>query len=192
MKKLSVVLIGLFALSFVGLHAQEVLSKADTLMIVSGNKKIVLKEPKNIPGRGFAKALEVSASVFPTTDFDASIVMINGFRFNKIIFLGGGIGISYLQDNYWGWEEEDIDRYIGIPVFLRAKFNFTKTKVSPYFGVDIGAALLFWKDNDLEGRFLFRPHIGLDINVSDKIKPYIMVGGSTYGGRFFFGAGCKF
>lgn len=46
MKKLSIVLISLFTLSFVGLHAQEVLTKADTLMIVSGNKKIVLKDPK--------------------------------------------------------------------------------------------------------------------------------------------------
>lgn len=190
MKKLSIILISLFTLSFVGLHAQETLTKADTLMIVSGNKKIVLKEPKNIPGRGFAKALEVSASVFPTTVFDVSLVMINGYRFNEIIFLGGGIGISYLQDDYWSWIE--VDRYIGIPVFFRSKFNFTKTKVSPYFGVDLGAALLFWDNHTVEGKFLFRPHIGLDINVSDKIKPYIMVGGSTYGGAFSFGAGCKF
>lgn len=97
------------------------------------------------------------------------------------------MGISYLQRSYY-----DSDRYVGIPVFLRAKFNFTETKVSPYFGVDLGGALLWGDDQYLEGAFIFRPHIGLDINVSDKIKPYIMVGGSTYGGTFFFGAGCKF
>lgn len=196
MKKLPVVLIGLFALSFVGLHAQEILTtNNDTLMIVSSSKRIVVKESKEVPGRGFAKALEVAAGVLPSPNFDVSLVMINGYRFNKIVFLGGGIGISYRQGDTWSYYYEDgekPEKYVGIPVFLRAKFNFSKTKVSPYFGVDIGGALLWDNDKYLEGAFIFRPHFGLDINVSEKIKPYIMVGGSTYGGAFFFGAGCKF
>lgn len=194
MKKLSIVLISLFTLSFVGLHAQETLTQADTLMIVSSSKRIVVKEPKVVPGRGFAKSLEVAASVLPSPkNFDVSVVMITGYRFNKFVFLGGGIGVSYLQGDTWGYyDDEDPNRLVGIPVFLRAKFNFTKTKVSPYFGVDLGGAMLWNNDNYLEGALIFRPHIGLDINVSDKIKPYIMVGGSTYGGALFFGAGCKF
>lgn len=197
MKKLSIILISLFTLSFMGLHAQETLTKADTLMIVSGSKRIVVKEPKaEVPGRGFCKALEITADVLPSPKvFDVSLVMINGYRFNKIIFLGGGIGVSYLQGDTWDYDydEEYSDKYVGIPVFLRAKFNFSKKKVSPYFGVDLGGALL-WSTRDayLGGAFIFRPHIGLDINVNDNIKPYIMVGGSTYRGAFFFGAGCKF
>lgn len=198
MKKLLFILT-LFALSFAGLQAHDVI-KSDTVFMVA-NKRGVVKNLKEIEGRGYCNSLEVSASLLPKDIYNVSAVMVFGYRFNKYIFLGGGLGLSYLHQNYYrSWNgTTDIYHYIGIPVFVRAKFNFTKKRVSPYFGIDIGGAMFWDTKNDEDdyyfepdGYFLFRPHIGLDINVSDKIKPYIMVGGSTFGGALFFGAGCKF
>ncbi|MCM1168839.1 MAG: hypothetical protein NC324_02770 [Bacteroides sp.] len=191
MKK-SLFLLSVFVLSSVGLHAQDVITKTDTV-IVFANKRNVVKNKKDIPGRGFSKAMEVSAGVLPSKLFNVSAIMVNGYRFNKYIFLGGGIGLEYRHDA-WGLNDEYVHHYVGIPVFFRAKFNYTKTRVSPFFAVDLGVSLL-WDNDDYEyidPYFLLRPHIGLDINVSDKIKPYIMVGGSVSGGALFFGVGCKF
>ena len=199
MKKTLLILSALFALSLVGLHA-EALTKADTVFMFA-NKRGEVKTLKVIPGRGYCNSVEVSASVLPKSTYNVSATMVFGYRFNKYIFLGGGLGLSYFhEEEHWSWEpSSDINHYVGIPVFVRAKFNFTKKRVSPFFGIDLGGAM-FWeakKDNDSyyyepDGYFLFRPHIGLDINVSEKIKPYIMVGGSVSGGALFFGAGCKF
>ncbi|MCM1041617.1 MAG: hypothetical protein NC396_04210 [Bacteroides sp.] len=198
MKK-SLFLLSVFVLSSVGLHAQDVITKTDTV-IVFANKRNVVK--KDIPGRGFAKSVEVSASTLPKNVANVSLVMLNGYRFNKYVFIGGGIGITYLYEkdeweDYNGNKEVDIDHCVGIPVFFRAKFNFTNKRVSPFFGVDLGVALLWEPDHEysydyVDPRFIFRPHIGLDINVSEKIKPYIMVGGSVDCGALFFGVGCKF
>lgn len=194
MKKLLFIL-PLFALSFAGLQAHDVI-KSDTVFMVA-NKRGVVKNLKEIEGRGYCNSLEVSGSVMPKDLYNVSAVMVFGYRFNKYIFLGGGLGLSYFHEtSHWSWDNSTYtNHYIGIPVFVRAKFNFTKRRVSPYFGIDLGGAMLWEKDTEYvepEGRFLFRPHIGIDINVSDKIKPYIMLGGSTYGGALFFGAGCKF
>lgn len=200
MKKLSIVLTTLFALSLTRLHA-ELDTKADTVLMFA-NKRNMVKTKKDVPGRGYNNSVEVSASVLPKSIYNVSASMVFGYNFNKYIFLGGGLGIAYLhEEHHYSYNgTTDIEHNIGIPVFVRAKFNFTKKRVSPYFGIDIGGAM-FWEaknnnDDDYyyepDGYFLFRPHIGLDINVSEKIKPYIMVGGSTYGGAFFFGAGCKF
>lgn len=197
MKKPLLVLTALFALSLVGLHAEGI-AKADTVI---SNSQMVVKNKKDVPGRGYCNSLELSASVFPKKDYNVSINMVFGYRFNKYIFLGGGLGLSYLHAKTYNWsydngsyqESYSYKPFIGVPVFARAKFNFTKNYVSPFFGIDLGAAL-FWDEDAVfdEAYFLFRPHIGLDINVSDKIKPYIMLGASTYGGVLFFGAGCKF
>ena len=200
MKKPLLVLTALFALSLVGLHA-EVDTKSDTVFMFA-NKRGVVKPLKDIPGRGYSNSMEISASILPVSRFDVTVDMVFGYRFNKYIFLGGGIGFFYLHEShYQGYDNTTaINHYIGVPVFVRAKFNFTKNRVSPYFGIDIGGAMLWDTRNDDNnyyyynpvGYFLFRPHIGIDINVSDKIKPYIMLGASTYGGALFFGAGCKF
>ncbi len=194
MKK-SLLILALFALSFAGLQAHDAI-KSDTVFMVA-NKRGVMKNLKEIEGRGYCNSVELSAGVMPKDLYNVSAVMVFGYRFNKYIFLGGGVGLSYFHEtNHWSWDNStNTNNYIGIPVFVRAKFNFTKRRVSPYFGIDLGGAMFWEKDaQDVEpyGYFLFRPHIGIDINVSDKIKPYIMLGGSTYGGALFFGAGCKF
>ncbi|MCM1531773.1 MAG: hypothetical protein NC048_04445 [Bacteroides sp.] len=197
MKK-SLLILTLLAFSFAGIHAKEAITKTDTVIMVPTKRNVVKKD---IPGRGFAKSVEVSASALPKDVANVSLVMLNGYRFNKYIFIGGGIGITYLYEKdvweYGGNKEVDIDHSVGIPVFFRAKFNFTNKRVSPFFGVDLGVALLWDVDHEysydyVDPRFIFRPHIGLDINVSEKIKPYIMVGGSVDCGALFFGVGCKF
>ncbi|MDE5574560.1 MAG: hypothetical protein K2I87_02470 [Bacteroidales bacterium] len=198
MKKLLLGLTALFTLSFMGLNA-EVITKADTVFMFA-NKRGAVKTPKDIPGRGYCNSVEVSASVLPKSTYNVSAAMVFGYRFNKYIFLGGGLGLSYLHETYnYSYNDSKIHHYVGIPVFVRAKFNFTKKRVSPFFGIDLGGAMFWDPQNDGDyydaepmGYFLFRPHIGIDINVSDNIKPYIMVGGSTFGGALFFGAGCKF
>lgn len=199
MKK-SLFILTLLALPFVGLSAREAVAQNDTVIILSGKRNVV-KNTKDVPGRGFAKSVEVSAGVLPGDVCNVSAVMLNGYRFNKYIFIGGGIGITYLYEkDVWEYNDNkdvDIDHSVGIPVFFRAKFNFTNKRVSPFFGVDLGVALLWELDHEysydyVDPRFIFRPHIGLDINVSEKIKPYIMVGGSVDCGALFFGVGCKF
>ena len=199
MRKTLLILSTLFALSLVGLHA-EVDTKSDTVFMFA-NKRGVVKPLKDIPGRGYSNSMEISASVLPKSTYNVSATMVFGYRFNKYIFLGGGLGISYLHETYhYSYNSTtEINDYVGIPVFVRAKFNFTKKRVSPFFGIDLGGAMFWEPQNNGDyydaapmGYFLFRPHIGIDINVSDNIKPYIMVGGSTFGGALFFGAGCKF
>ena len=95
MKKPLLVLTALFALSLVGLHA-EVDTKSDTVFMIA-NKRGVVKPLKDIPGRGYCNSVEVSASVFPKKDYTISALMVFGYRFNKYIFLGGSLGVSYLH-----------------------------------------------------------------------------------------------
>lgn len=100
---------------------------------------------------------------------------VAAYRFNEIIRLGGGVGVSYVDLRFQepttgtvtskAYDEDAM----AIPVFVNLKVDFLKKKVSPFFAVDGGYNFFipfskYAKDNKLG--FFIRPSLGVDIRFS--------------------------
>lgn len=105
----------------------------------------------------------------------------NGYRFNKHLFIGGGSG--FFIATKLGNDELKIgtdynykvlDNYLQlvIPIFSTIKVNFTKTRVSPFFLLDLGYNIgntNNYNDVITSGVFIF-PNFGMDVNIGDEMK----------------------
>lgn len=116
------------------------------------------------------------------SDIDLSTMFTNGYRFNRHVFLGGGAGLKLklMGDDYVRMlQNSDYTvLYPSIAVFLNAKFNLTKTRVSPYFSIDSGyvANLELEEESDMDSSGLFvMPAIGFDCNIGAKKKHAVFV-----------------
>lgn len=105
----------------------------------------------------------------------------NGYRFNKHLFIGGGTGFFIatqlgVDDLRIGSEYNNkiLDNYLQfiVPVFSTIKVNFTKTRVSPFFLLDLGyniGNINNYNDVITSGVFIF-PNFGMDVNIGDEMK----------------------
>jgi hypothetical protein len=87
--------------------------------------------------------------------FETSFVC--GYRFREFLFVGGGLGVEHMIGDFR-------DSYnICVPVFVTAKVNMNRKRVSPYFQFDIGTRYngnVYFQD----GLFIY-PKVGLDFNL---------------------------
>ncbi len=136
------------------------------------------------------------------SDIDLSVMFTNGYRFNQHVFLGGGAGFkvkTYVNDGnvrvsggYFGYGSTEIypDPTLSMAFFLNGKFNFTETRVSPYFSVDTGyvanlTGALSYEDDDYysaldSSGFFVMPAIGFDCNIGAAKKYAIFVQTGLY------------
>lgn len=146
--------------------------------------------------RGFEKAVEVNGGVGldKCTKYSFGINFVGGYRVSSTFFVGAGLGYMYLNGLYYSSYEyrglgnnsfnyDSYDARSNVQVFARAKVNLTKTKVSPFFLVDLGGIFgLTSNEIKMANGFSFEPAIGVDIDIKEKQAVYIMLGykGSQY------------
>ena len=132
--------------------------------------------------RGYEKFIEVGfAPDIHYNEISYEATFTNGFRFNKHFFLGGGVG-AFFFGSYSGDEMIETiygDKFepavhVGIPVFGTIKANFTKTKVSPFFQLNLGYVFGGSEGIPTSGLYL-SPRLGMDINLGDARKYAIIV-----------------
>ena len=152
-------------------------------------EKITREEPAESKGgydykkKGYVGIVEIGLTDFPPVGGGSNLPMatinvINGYQFNPYVFLGGGVGADISSQNIFN-----------IPVFLDARFNFTKTRVSPFFDLPIGYNLQIVRTpaydsygysqaatQTLSHGLVFNPSFGVRIAVNKKMAVSIGVG----------------
>lgn len=129
--------------------------------------------------RGYEKTISIGvAPDIAYNEMFSYFKFTNGYRFNKNIFLGGGIGLTaaeYNEDyiridsyNQYGYQEVEPSTQVVVPVFGTFKVNFTRTRVSPFFMFDLGYMFGSTSEDDINtsGAF-FNPTFGCDFNSKD-------------------------
>lgn len=134
--------------------------------------------------RGYEKSIEANASIgvgkYSNTSFGVS--MINGYRFNEYFFIGAGIGFGYSNalngidiDKYGFTTEYRTDAYL-IPIYANLKANFTKSKIFPFFRVNIGYTFdVNQYIKDAPG-LMVEPAIGVDFKINTENIIYAAFG----------------
>lgn len=150
--------------------------------------------------KGFEASIEANGGVGldSCTKYSFGINLIGGYRFSDIIFLGAGIGYTYLNGLYYSSYEylskgnsihyQSYDVRNNLNIFARAKVNMTKTKVSPFISLDLGGTFGLTSNSiKMANGFMFEPALGCDIKLKDEQKIYIMLGykGMQYKYRAF-------
>lgn len=101
---------------------------------------------------------------------------IAGYRFNPYIFLGGGLGVSYIDDGTLPYMHT-----IGecqARLFANAKFYLTKTRVQPFFDLSVGG--IYWDEwnngSSTTSGLLFNPQFGINYKLNNKLNLYVNIG----------------
>ena len=115
-----------------------------------------------------------------------------GYRLNKMVFLGGSLGVGHLDTDTY--QEAHIIKYdnihenIGgfryegfyVKLLLNGKIYFTKTKVSPF--LDLSAGGIYFDQIDYyEAKsfgLIFNPSIGVNFNLPKKGAIFASLGGN--------------
>ena len=124
--------------------------------------------------RGVSASVEVLKEMFDHGECGSqngiAIGGVVGYRFNMNIFVGGGLRWLYTKKHYLEviserpWKvEEGAAYYDALPIFATAKFNFTRTLVSPYFRLDVGVEAF-------NGDFFVNPELGVDFQLGKRRK----------------------
>lgn len=96
-----------------------------------------------------------------------SLDVMFGYRITPLLRVGGGIGYQQFvfikaKESGLQWEEDAKN----IPVFADVKFNFTKSKFSPFVNAQVGAITngKYEEYGDINMNFMYKAGIGFDIN----------------------------
>lgn len=151
--------------------------------------------------RHFAE-LEIGLPIIKTGywyDCSATAIGANyeiGYKFNKTIFLGAGLGIGYLDtDSFWEHEFGETcencgdNEYDGVyaKLFINSKIYFTKTKVQPYLDLSVGGIYFkqghSWSNSDdcdinKKVGVVLNPQIGVNFKLKNKGAIFATVGGN--------------
>ena len=126
-----------------------------------------------------------------------------GYRFNKNIFLGGGVKFYYYDTvlfvNGHDWYQNRSS--YSIPIFSTFKVNFNRKRVSPYFRLDNGIGMTFYDYSDVTNfGWYANPEFGIDFKLGDNQKSAVslkmgviaLVGEDEGLGGWHFGVGYRF
>ncbi len=91
----------------------------------------------------------------------------HGYYFNPYIFLGAGLGFDFTGKCEWGEVGGrpylKRDSKVDIPIFFNAHGNLTKTKLSPFADIKVGA----YVNND--GKLYFNAGVGCRYAINDNM-----------------------
>lgn len=126
--------------------------------------------------QGFEPQLRISfdEGIDSYKNFSFGFDFLATYRANEHFRIGAGIGINYVNLFYEDAEiinHKYFDAYfesaMTIPIFANIKVNFTKTKISPYLGIDAGYNVFIpfskYAEQNKLGAF-FKPTFGFDFH----------------------------
>lgn len=130
--------------------------------------------------------------------YSFGIATVHSYRFGEHFALGGGVGYEYLNgllyESYWykgplypSELEYSYDIRNLIKLFGRAKFNLTKSSVSPFLAVDLGYTFGLKNAKNMARGLFVQPVFGCDFKIGSNQKIFIMAGynGQQYSYDYF-------
>ncbi|MBQ3042988.1 MAG: hypothetical protein IJD53_00885 [Alistipes sp.] len=143
-------------------YSQGVFTETTTITRTKVEK---IKNEHNITEniRGFKKNIELGLQY--GSDISTECHCILGYRFNNLLFLGGGTGIIYFAAA--GTAED-----IAIPIYINSKLYLTKSILKPYISLSIGTK---FSNGGVQGGYYVSPSIGIDRAIRDNLNWYLSV-----------------
>lgn len=129
----------------------------------------------------------IGAGTYSNTIYSATLT--DGYRFNKYIFTGIGVGFGYSDVLYEAHVDgSDVTEYRNnaylVPVFLNVRANLPCGKVSPFASLNLGYTFDLNRNfNDAPG-FMIEPAIGIDYNLRGKKAIYLLIGFNLQRGQY--------
>ncbi|HNW90716.1 MAG TPA: hypothetical protein PKN48_13730 [Bacteroidales bacterium] len=120
---------------------------------------------------GFTNITEFNFAMYDIDDiyedYDFGIQTINGYKFNRHLSLALGIGAYFKAKSF--------------PLFVDFRYNFLKSKVTPFLALDLGYCIFTGNDfitgkPEVNGGLLVAPAFGLKFFISPKTAINIGVG----------------
>ena len=111
------------------------------------------------------------------------------YKFTPQLKAGIGTGLEYKDMLSYGFKESKADKrvdvyysneYMLLPVFIKGKYNITKSKVSPFVSVEAGMEFVV-NDNDPDyvthaPHYYAMPAVGVDFNIGRQTRLFIQAG----------------
>ena len=150
--------------------------------------------------KGFEKAIEVNGGVGldDCINYTFGANFIGGYRISPSFFVGAGLGYTYIDGLYYKSYEyinkgeslsyNSIEARSNLQAFVRAKYNLTKSNVSPFLLVDLGGTFGLTSNKiKMANGFMYEPAFGVDFKIKNEQTIYVMLGykGTQYQYKYF-------
>ncbi|MBE6193037.1 MAG: hypothetical protein E7139_03775 [Rikenellaceae bacterium] len=173
MKK--IIFLAIASLLAVTATAQQLKTAQGITTITTIEKPKKPKEPKKTLApieRGFEQSVEVGVNnnlEWNGDDF-LSAEYIAGYRFNDILFIGGGTGLeSFLQDHT-----------LAISIYANARlYLLSKSRWQPFISLSLGGSVRiaegdYYRYNDIQPHI--NPTVGINYRINSKYSCYLNLG----------------
>ena len=150
--------------------------------------------------KGFEKAIEANGSVGldDCINYTFGANFIGGYRISPSFFVGAGLGYTYIDGLYYKSYEyiskgeslsyNSIEARSNLQAFARAKYNLTKSNVSPFLLIDLGGTFGLTSNTiKMANGFIYEPAFGVDFKIKNEQTIYVMLGykGTQYQYKYF-------
>lgn len=151
--------------------------------------------------KGFEKAIEANGGIGldEHTNYSFGVNFIGGYRINEAFFIGAGLGYSYIDGLYYksyeylgsikeSYHYNSYDARNNVQAFARAKYNLTKSNISPFLLIDLGGTFgLTSNEIKMANGFMYEPAFGVDFKTKNEQTIYVMLGykGTQYQYKYF-------
>ncbi len=140
---------------------------------------------------GYEKSIEIYGrpAMNKSTKYTLGISMVNGYRIDSHLYAGIGVGFRYTDAEFMhtyrsymqfgSLHSETSSSYAGdylLPVYARAQYNFTTTKVKPMLLCDAGYTFNVGSTDGNAVGFFWEPAFGIDINLEQNTSLYFQIG----------------
>ncbi len=132
--------------------------------------------------RGYEKTLEAGYSIgygyLSNNTFNFH--MVNGYRWDRYLFLGVGTGFSYsnlfygLSGRYTDLKQRD--DALMIPLYGQVKINFGTATISPYLSMNVGYMFDVTREEGDAGGLLWQPNAGISYRVDEDKRVFFQLG----------------
>lgn len=95
----------------------------------------------NVSERGYHGVVEIGPSFVlsgPGDGFGFDLSTSHGYDFNPHLFVGGGMGITYIQDAYYIYDWLGYLDEVMINIYAEIRGYLLRSAVSPYLGLKLG------------------------------------------------------
>lgn len=121
----------------------------------------------------------IGAGTYSNTTYSATIV--EGYRFNKYLYTGIGVGFGYSDMLYEvDFEGDGVIKYRNnaylVPIFLNVKATLPCGKISPFVSLNLGYTFDLNRNFSEAPGFMVEPAVGIDYNLNSKKAIYFLVG----------------
>lgn len=145
----------------------------------------------NAQNSGYEKSIEIygGPALNKSTKYSLGITMVNGYRINSCMYVGVGIGFRYSDAEYmhtyrsymqFGSIHSETKTFYDVdyllPVYARAQYYLTTTKVKPMILCDAGYTFYVGSVKGNAVGFFWEPAFGIEISMEKKTTLYFQLG----------------